>query len=247
MALNDDSWNGPPATTRPVEDLDPPPSPQAHPLRATTIALGVACALAAPVLLQTDEFLALVLAGAFLGGGHSALLWTATQADHRLTARVLTRIAGSAGVGSVVAVAGGCLYPSIGVPAAGLVLAALLSLPYLVRRVASRSDRPRPSRPRADSAGGGPTRSRLPKPPLVRRSTPEIAAAWTASRELLRRTTSPQERAVVAELRQAYLDELERRDPECVRRWLESGQAFDSDVAGYLSARDTDRPGDDAG
>ena len=238
MALNDDKWNGRPPTARPVENLAPPPPVRHHPLRTTTILLGIACAIFAPVLLETDEFLALVLAGAFVGGGHSALVWTATRPDHRVTLSLTARISGSAAVGSVVAVAGGCLYQPIGVPGAALVLAATVASPYLWRRLAGG---PR-HRAAPDSPGQTAPRLTLPAPPLAHRSTLEITSAWTASRELLRRTSSPHERAVIAGLRQAYLDELECRDAEGVARWLGSGQALDSDVAGYLATRDGDEP-----
>jgi hypothetical protein len=237
MALyDDDMWNGR-ATAHLTADQAPTSPARQHPLRTTTIVLGLAAALAAPLLLRPDEFLALVLAGAFVGGGHAALLWTATQADHRVTRAALLRIVTSAAVGSVAAVAFGCLYPSIGVLGAALVLAAVLSAPYLVRRLAVRNERRRVDAPVRDRQ-----QHALPTPPLARRSTLEIVAGWTASRELLRRTTSARERAVIAGLRQAYLDELERRDAEGVGRWLESGQALDSDLAGYLAARDRDDP-----
>jgi hypothetical protein len=236
MALyDDDMWNGR-ATAHLIEHRTPPPAAAHHPLRVVTIALGLGCAAFAPLLLRTDEFLALFLAGALVGGGHSALLWTATRSDQRFDAQVLARIAGSAAVGSVAAVAGGCLSPSIGFGGAALCLAAALSLPYLIRRVAPRT------RPVAAAPAREPVRLALPTPPLARRSTLEIAAAWTASHELLRRTTSAHERAVIAGLRQAYLDELERRDGEGIARWLASGRALDSDVAGYLAARDREEP-----
>ena len=238
MALNDDMWNGRPATARPTEDLAPPQAMRRHPLQATTIFLGVAAAIFAPVLLQTDEFVALVLAGGFVGGGHAALLWTATNSSHTVTPALLARISRSAAVGSVVAVAGGCLYPSIGVLGAVLTLAGVLSVPYLLRRFTPQPVRLPVDRPEA------PVQQRLdlPAPPLARRSTVEIAAAWSASHELLRRTPSADGRARIAGLRQAYLDELERRDAEGVGRWLRSGHALDSDVAGYLATRDQDDP-----
>jgi hypothetical protein len=236
MALyDDDMWNGR-ATAHLIEDHSSPPASDHHPLRLVTIALGVACMALDPLLLRTDEFLALFLAGALVGGGHSALLWTAVRSDQGFSPQVLARIAGSAAVGSVVAVAGGCLYPSIGVGGAALCLAAVLSLPYLIRRL-------RPSARRvAVTPAREPVRSALPSPPLAQRSTLEIAAAWRASHELLRRTTSAHERAVIAGLRQAYLDELERRDGEGVARWLASGRALDTDVAGYLASLDRDEP-----
>ena len=239
MALNDDDmWNGRPATARLSEDAAPPAPVRHHPLRATTILLGIASALCAPLLLRTDEFLALVLAGAFVGGGHSALLWTATRPDHRVTRSLIARITGSAAAGSVVAVAGGCLYQPIGVPGAALVLAAVVSAPYLWRSLAVRPRRRSAPEPSGSLAPG----LALPVPPLAHRSTGEITAAWTASGELLRRTSSPHERATIAGLRQAYLDELERRDSAGVGRWLGSGQALDNDVSRYLAARDRDEP-----
>ena len=155
-----------------------------------------------------------------------------------MTLAVISRISSSAAVGSVVAVAGGCLYPSIGVLGTVLTLAAVLSVPYLLRRFT-----PTPGRLAVEQpAAGTQPRPDLPTPPLARRSTLEIAAAWTASHELLCRTSSPDGRARIADLRRAYLDELELRDAEGVGRWLRSGQALDGDVAGYLAARDRDEP-----
>lgn len=62
----------------------------------------------------------------------------------------------------------------------------------------------------------------------LRRVLPELPVEslvreWRASAAALRRAADPETRAVTAELRAELLDELARRDPELVSRWLEYG------------------------
>jgi hypothetical protein len=208
-----------------------------HPLRGTLIVLAFLDLLVGPVVLTADLFGAYFLAGTFLGTAHTALLWTATRRGDEFTAAVLARIAGGAAVGAVVAVAGACLYPAIGVGGAALVLAAVLSAPYLYRRVTRRGATPA-------AATSGPTLDLL-TPPLHGYSTAQLSAAWSTSQEALRRSTSAADRSAIAALRQAYLDELERRDSSGLQRWLESGNALTSDPSRFLRAGGQGEPDPD--
>ena len=51
----------------------------------------------------------------------------------------------------------------------------------------------------------------------------ELCLAWRRSFVLLNEAASPQEKLVVVTLRERYLDELQRRCPAGVSRWLDSG------------------------
>ncbi|WP_410627641.1 hypothetical protein [Amycolatopsis sp. cmx-8-4] len=67
-------------------------------------------------------------------------------------------------------------------------------------------------------------------------STAELCLAWRRSYgELLRAPDEPARRRVVRS-RQAYLDELERRDREGFARWLGSGARAGGDPQRYLAA-----------
>jgi MFS family permease len=210
--------------------------PAAHPLRWTTTVLGVCAAVAAPMFLTLGEFVTFFLAGAFVGGAHSALLWIVSEHRDRVTAAVAARVAGGAAAGAVVAVIGGCLVPVIGVWGAAVFLALVLTAPYLARELGTA--RRRPHRPLAAAAGA----PALPAPPLHIFSLSEITAAWAASHDALRRSASPTDRSRIAALRQAYLDELEKRDAAGLQRWLESGRALTSDPAGFLRTSGQDGP-----
>lgn len=64
---------------------------------------------------------------------------------------------------------------------------------------------------------------RLPRPRELRAcSTPTLCRAWRTSAALVRsvRGSSPRKLAKWVALRQAYLDELERRDRDGFARWL---------------------------
>ena len=209
-----------------------------HPLRGTTFVLALIAALVSPVVLTLDEFAAYFLAGAFFGGARSAILWGATRHQEPVTTAVLARVAGSAASGAVVAVVGACLVPAIGVGGAVVVLAAVVSAPYLLRKLGRKHSTP--------SRRALPATLDLLTPPLHVFGTAEISAAWATSQEALRRSTSPADRSAIAALRQAYLDELERRDASGLQRWLESGSALTSDPRRYLRTSGQGEPEPDA-
>jgi hypothetical protein len=62
----------------------------------------------------------------------------------------------------------------------------------------------------------------------------ELCLAWRRSFVLLNEAASPQEKLVVVTLRERYLDELQRRCPSGVSRWLDSGARASGNPLPYL-------------
>lgn len=237
MDPHDDRWSGRPATAQVALDLAPPRP--AHPvLSLTSVALGVATAVAAHLVLAGDEFASLFLAGALVGGSHAGLMWAAHREDEPLTIGIAGRVARGASAGSVLVVAGGCLAQVIGVLGAVVVLGLVVGIHAGLRHHARRTARPS-DRVVADAV---PDQVDLLLPPLPGHSTAELTDAWLRSQQMLRRTTGARDRARLVALREAYLDELERRDAGGVRRWLESGRALSCDPRPFLHDSGPDDP-----
>lgn len=68
----------------------------------------------------------------------------------------------------------------------------------------------------------------------VELTTRQLCVAWEMSGALLTRTAPGAERAQIVALRRRYLDELERRDPDGFRRWLDAGSAWADEPGRYL-------------
>jgi hypothetical protein len=149
-----------------------------------------------------------------------------------------------AAAGALLVVTGACLSPAIGILGAVVVLGLLVGTLVLRRHRATRSLTRVSGRPVDDVP---PRRDLLPLPPLPEHTTRELTEAWVRSRQALLRTTSTRDRAHLVALRQAYLDELERRDADGVRRWLDSGRALSSDPRSFLTAPGRDEPDPGAG
>lgn len=63
----------------------------------------------------------------------------------------------------------------------------------------------------------------------------DLCLAWESSGLALRRCTTTSERLELVRVRQACLDELERRQPEALRAWVLAGADPDSSPARYLT------------
>ena len=63
----------------------------------------------------------------------------------------------------------------------------------------------------------------------------DLCLAWESSSRALRQCTSTSARLEVVRVRQACLDELERRQPDAVRAWVLSGADPESSPARYLA------------
>ena len=70
--------------------------------------------------------------------------------------------------------------------------------------------------------------------PLAGLTTAQLCALWRKSRAGLHAAPTPADRARVAVARGVLLDELERREPEVMADWLESGAREPEGPSAYL-------------
>lgn len=173
------------------------------------IAWVVGCALA----LVTVALGALIVISVFVGVSAIAFALASDGID-ALHERGVAYAARYAIVGSAATVA--VLGLIAGVGAAGLAISALLAAtaPAVVERV---------GRWRDDHRAPEPTMPEPAETACSQLDTADLILAWRASNASLRRARTPASTTQIVERRQRYLDELERRDPQRVRRWLESG------------------------
>ncbi|WP_167736752.1 hypothetical protein [Nocardioides sp. 1609] len=78
-----------------------------------------------------------------------------------------------------------------------------------------------------------------PHPGLEALDDADLCRGWCLSFSVLKLARTTSERLEVALLREAYLDELERRHPEALRAWLDAGARPASDPAHHLRAGGT--------
>jgi len=69
---------------------------------------------------------------------------------------------------------------------------------------------------------------------FARLTTPQLCALWRKSRAGLHAASTPMAQARVAAARGALLDELERREPEAMADWLQSGALEPDGPSTYL-------------
>lgn len=81
-----------------------------------------------------------------------------------------------------------------------------------------------------------PVRRPWDAPPMPTLPTPDLCWEWRRSYLAVTRASKPDELIQIVALRAAYLDELERRDPEGFRRWLDGGARAASDPGRYLTS-----------
>ena len=93
------------------------------------------------------------------------------------------------------------------------------------------------------AAGSGDSRSRGRRTgrqaaerrrPLAGLTTPQLCALWRKSRAGLHAAPTPADRARVAAARGVLLEELERREPEVMADWLQSGAREPEGPSAYL-------------
>jgi hypothetical protein len=78
------------------------------------------------------------------------------------------------------------------------------------------------------------------EPELAAFSNAELCRAWLNSFDALRVAATPSIRLQIVQARQAYLDELERRDPDGLRAWLESNASPAGNPARFVGGSDRD-------
>jgi hypothetical protein len=72
------------------------------------------------------------------------------------------------------------------------------------------------------------------RPPLARLTTAQLCSLWRKSRAGLHAAPTPAARAQVVDARGVLLDELERREPEVMAHWLQSGAREPEGPSAYL-------------
>jgi hypothetical protein len=83
----------------------------------------------------------------------------------------------------------------------------------------------------------------LGRPPVRDLSMEELGREWQRTAAALAATTDPATRELLARRRQEALDELERRDPAGVARWLSGVATVDGDPAPHLRGDRSAGPG----
>lgn len=224
----------------------PPPIPQHDPFAyrrlwgataGATVGLGCVCGLLAwGTWLWVYAVLAVVMLALLLAPHGDA-------PGPRQPARTAVRI-----VAVVVAAAG--LTSALGWTGLGWVLLVAVAHPAVGGRLASTLGRDAP----VDAPGPAPMTladtgrgvdapaegrlARLPAPDTVATLDDEaLCRAWRRSFVHLSASRLPSRRLEVVSLRQAYLDELARRHPEAVVRWLASGARAASNPMPFLERR----------
>jgi hypothetical protein len=126
----------------------------------------------------------------------------------------------AAAVGTTAVAARG-LSELLGGQEATLVLLALLAAaPRVIRGLRRRSTGPTPSLAHASA--------------LPSMSDLELCEAWSTSYIALQDAPTAAERVRVVALRQAYLDELEHRNPQGLQRWLSAGALATGNPSRFL-------------
>ena len=137
----------------------------------------------------------------------------------------------------------------LGAPGFMVVLAAALTCPALLRPALQRLRTQVPAAPileMLDPVAPGPSPVREVAPPAPATAsfgdleTDELILAWRLSFTMLRRARTAADVAQIAGRRRDYLDELERRNPSAVRRWLRAGARAASDPTRYFTSREGD-------
>jgi hypothetical protein len=152
----------------------------------------------------------------------------------RLTARTIADVGLTAGAWTV-AVAG--LVAVLRLTGLFLLLLAVAGHPVVRRRL--RSSPPEPVLTAPTTAETEPVSlDTLPRDALSDLEDEALCQAWRRSFRLLETTAGAEERASLAELRGRYLDELDRRHPDGVSRWLASGARAAGNPLPFLADSD---------
>ncbi|MHA6795503.1 hypothetical protein ACVGVM_18595 [Pseudonocardia bannensis] len=92
-----------------------------------------------------------------------------------------------------------------------------------------------PGRPEPDRSSAPPPQPERTSCPVPTLSTEMLCWEWRRSYVEVCRATDPAHLSRLVLLRAAYLDELERRDPEGFRKWLDSGARAAGDPARFVA------------
>lgn len=141
-----------------------------------------------------------------------------------VTSLSLRRIAAAGSTGGLVVLGIGGLTVVLQLWALAVAMVVLIFSPRILYRLAGRT----PNASRANQVEAAPVSAVMPDPPSPRTpvgslSDQALRRAWQSSHHELMRAQSLSARTEIVQLRQEYLDELERRDPAALSAWFASG------------------------
>lgn len=183
-------------------------------------AVAVLGAWASLFLLRPGEFFAVILIGSVLGGILTLMSRAAPAGQQEPPPASLSELLDNALLCAGVALSLALLSAAWGY-AGWLLLGALLAGGAAIWGWSRYHLHPSRTEPTADDLGGW--------------TTAELVAAWTEGLAMITASSTPEQRARLAVLRGAYLDELERRDRPGVQRWLSFEPEPGSDPRPFLS------------
>lgn len=206
-----------------------------------TVPLGLVGFAVAIFTVHPDVLVSAAFAAAVTGGGLTAMVAdrsaTATPRSSLPTAALNAATAGVIliGVVGLIALSGAAAVP--------LVLVLTVTAEPVARRLRrwpplAQLLSPQPSAlcdPDEATAPGS-----LPEPPpsCAELSGDALCRGWRTSFAELQNARSPADRLRLARIRQQYLDEIERRDPEGFAEWFSTGARAGSDPSKFLTTRE---------
>ncbi|MCE4269248.1 hypothetical protein [Rhodococcus globerulus] len=200
--------------------------------------------IAAITVIETEVLMSVVIAAALIGGGQpwlsSSTLCAATPR------RILPVAARGAAAATIVLVSVTGLIAVSGAGALPLVLMMTITSSPVHRWLRNNlafmqtTSRCSPGTTRETSRTANVPPTSLPD--CSELSNDALCQRWRASFTALQKVSSSSDQMAVARIRQQYLDEIERRDPEGFTRWFESGARAGSDPSKFLTTRDRRQP-----
>lgn len=209
----------------------------------TTAALAAVGLIATLVVWSFFAVLGVFLSVAVIGGGSSAAAW---MDDGPIDWRRVLRVSAATGVAVLGTLGLGVM---VGPVALLVLLVAAATSPQALtqlRRVLTRwsAGQPPATAPPAPHGSSSAHSGEVTQPPgrAVDAVSPapeslevrDLCRAWRASFDQLEHSRSPTERLEVVRARQAYLDTLERRNPDGLAAWLAAGACPAGDPSAYL-------------
>lgn len=214
----------------------------------TAVILAASGGIAAAITVQTDILVSAVIAAVLIGGGSPWLrpITRRTTPPPRTLLPIALRD-GATWAAGVVTVIG--LITLAGAPALPLILLMAITSAPVHRYIGGRVEftqallcSPKSPRIRTSTVDV----PLLPLPDCSQLSDEALCRCWRMSLPALQNgpSTSPSttDALHLARTREAYLDEIERRDPRGFARWLDSGARAGSDPAKFLTTRDHPPP-----
>lgn len=144
-------------------------------------------------------------------------------------------------------VAGFVLAETVGVATLAVLMLASATSPFVVKHVTRHGSSTRGDRPTRRPPDTGQQKPDAPVPPPVQGlSDRELCRMWRVTFADLQEASSTEARERIVSIRQACMDELERRNPGAMSAWFASGPRAASSPDRYLAQAGDEEHGDAA-